>query len=207
MTSRAVRRKYNLLAKIYDYIYGGYVRKTVRSAAEVMAFRGEEQILDIGCGTGELGKALVQKTPNLKIVGVDISSDMLAVAKAKLAEFSNITFREGDFLNVSLPENFFDVAFSLSNFHYFSKPEVVLKKTNAHLKKGGTLVIIDWNRKTLKGKIYNAYMQTADPAFVKAYTPEELSDLLKRNGFTVEQIRYFKVGLLWQVMQVVAKKV
>lgn len=205
-TTQAVRRKYNFLAKIYDRIYASYVRKTVQSAFQAISLRGGEKILDIGCGTGELEKALLQKNPNLSIVGVDISSDMLAVAQNKLAGFSNITLKEGDFLNVALPENFFDAAFSLSNFHYFPKPQATLKKTDSLLKKNGTLVIIDWNRRTLKGKIYNAYMRLADPAFVKAYTPKEISEMLGKAGFVVERTDYFKVGLLWQMMRVVAKK-
>lgn len=207
MTSKAVRRKYDFLAKIYDRIYANYVRTTVQSAVQTMPLQDDGQILDIGCGTGELEKSLVQKNPNLRILGIDISSDMLGIAKKKMAGFSNVTFKEGDFLKVPLPPAPFDIAFSLSNFHYFPDPLAILQKVNGALKNGGHFILIDWRRDPFRGKIYNAYMRLFDPSFVRVYTIQETTELFEKAGFTIQKIDPFHVGILWQVMRVVAKKI
>jgi len=205
-TTHAVRRKYNLIAKIYDWIYAGYLSKTIRSACQALALRGDEKILDIGCGTGELEKALIQKNPALSITGVDISTDMLEIARKKFLNAANVTFQEGDFLKIALPDETFDAAFSLSNLHYFPNPQAILQKTNRHLKKGGKLIIVDWNRGTFKGKFYNFYMRLADPSFIKIYTRDEIATLLEKSGFIVEKVDYFGVGIAWAMMCVVARK-
>lgn len=206
MTSRAVRRKYNFLAKIYDIIYWGYIRKTNETACLALQPAGDEHFLNIGCGTGDLEKRLLQKYPDLQLTGVDLSSDMLAKAKEKLAAYPQVQFREGDFLNIDLPENTFDAVFSISNLHYFSNPQAVFTKAHLLLKKNGQLILIDWNRKSLKGRIYHAYMSAFDPAFAKVYTIEEATRLLEKSGFQIEKTTRFRVGLLWSMMRLVARK-
>ena len=205
-TAKAVRRKYNIVARLYDKVLPLYTRKTIGLAVEAVSLRGEEQLLDIGCGTGELEKALLQTKPKLNIFGVDLSEDMLNIARKKLPNFPNITFQEGDILNIELPANFYDAVFSLSNLHYFPYPNLIFKKVSHLLKPKGLFVIIDWNRDTFRGKIYNAYMRFADPAFVKAYSPEEAIQLLGKEGLAVEKIDTFKVGLRWHMMRIVARK-
>lgn len=206
MSSSAVRRKYNWLAKIYDIIYANYVRKTVRYAAQAVPLHGYEKILDIGCGTGPLEKRLLEKAPQLTIVGIDISADMLERAQKKLAPFPNISLKEGDFLKMDLPDNHFDIVFSLSNFHYFRNPLPLLKKIGQSLKPGGLFILIDWNRDSFQGKLYNYYMRSLDSAFAKVYTPKEVTDLLEKTGFTTQKIDLFCVDLRWRMMRLIAKK-
>lgn len=205
--NKAVRRKYNLIALVYDIIYRGYVRKTTSLAAEALPLNHCREILDIGCGTGELEKKLLAKNPSLKILGIDLSQEMLERAAKKFENSPNLSWKEGDFLKVDLPLQHFDGAYGLSNFHYFPDPPALLRKAAAVLKPGGFFVLVDWNRSTFKGRLYNRYMSFADPSFVKVYSPEEAAQLFSSAGFRVETVRRFKVGLLWQMMLLVAKKV
>lgn len=205
-TAKAVRRKYNLLAKLYDHLWPAYIRQTIDAALKPVSLTGRETILDIGCGTGALESILIQKYPHLKIVGIDLSEDMLAQARVKLQQALHVTLKQGDFLKTDLPEGSFDIVFSLSNLHYFPNPEAIFQKVFLLLKNGGTFVLLDWNRHSLKAKIYNTYMRFFDPGFVKVYTPEEVSPLLKKNGFQVTDIKSARVSLLWYMMRLVAKK-
>ncbi|MBI4224668.1 MAG: class I SAM-dependent methyltransferase, partial [Deltaproteobacteria bacterium] len=165
-----------------------------------------EHLLNIGCGTGDLEKRLIQKHPGLRLTGIDLSQDMLERAREKLGGNPRIQFTEGNFLTVPLPENTFDAVFSISNLHYFADPEALFAKTRRLLKPGGTFILIDWNRKSLKGRLYQAYMSAFDPAFAKVYTMEETTRLLDKNGFQTEKTARFRVGLLWSMMRIVAKK-
>lgn len=204
--NKAVRRKYNWIALVYDIIYRGYVRKTTSLAAEAVTLENVREVLDIGCGTGELEKKLLDKNPNLKILGIDISQEMLERAAKKFENSPNLSWKEGDFLKADLPSRLFDAAYSLSNLHYFPDPQAVLRRAASVLKPGGFFVLIDWNRNSFKGRVYNRYMSLADPSFVKVYSPEEATQLFSNAGFQVKTLRRFKVGLLWQMMLVVAEK-
>lgn len=204
--TKAVRIKYNVIAKIYDRLWPRYLRDTVKAALEPLHLKGSENILDIGCGTGVLEEVLLSKYPNLHILGIDLSEDMLERAKKKITGPFNIEWRQGDFLTTQTPSQFFDIAFSMSNFHYFSNPQKILEKTREALKKNGLFVIIDWNKDSLKGKIYNWYMRRFDPSFNQVYSPNQIKALLETSGFIVENIKTLKAGTLWQIMRVVAKK-
>lgn len=204
--NKAVRRKYNLIALVYDIIYRGYVKKTTSLAAQAVPLNSVREVLDIGCGTGELEKKLLAKNPSLKILGIDLSQEMLERAAKKFENFPNLSWKEGDFLKVELEPQRFDAAYSLSNLHYFPDPQAVLCKAASILKPGGFFVLVDWNRNTFKGRVYNRYMSLADPSFVKIYSPEEAAHFFSNAGFQVKTLRRFKVGLLWQMMLVVAKK-
>ncbi len=65
-------------------------------------------ILDLACGTGALIDALPWKS-TAKIVGIDISPEMLKVAKKRFSGFPNITFQEGSFMELNFPKQSFDL--------------------------------------------------------------------------------------------------
>ena len=52
--------------------------------------------LDIGCGAGEVAIALAARNPEAAITGLDISPDLLDVARERGSGFDNVEFREGD---------------------------------------------------------------------------------------------------------------
>lgn len=171
-----------------------------------LTLSGSEKILDIGCGTGQLEKSLLEKWPNLHILGIDLSEDMLSLAEKRIGSKPNVSFKQGDFLETSLEENSFDVAFSLSNLHYFSNPLSVFEKVKRVLKPGGLFIIVDWNRDSFQGKIYNWYMGKADPSFAKIYLISETSHFLEEAGFKPLHHHFFNAGIRWRMMRLVAQK-
>ena len=78
---------YKDFSKVYDdiyvegmsYVYHKYVVKEL-----ISNFKGEGPICDVGCGTGLVGQELQKLNSKLIIDGVDISPDMINIAKAKL---------------------------------------------------------------------------------------------------------------------------
>lgn len=55
-----------------------------------------EHALDIGCGAGELVERLARSNPNARITGIDISAELITVARSRCADLPNARFEEDD---------------------------------------------------------------------------------------------------------------
>lgn len=63
---------------------------------EVARAGGFAQALDIGCGAGELSLCLAEGYPPSRVIGVDVSEDLLGTARSRGAELANLRFEHGD---------------------------------------------------------------------------------------------------------------
>lgn len=104
-----------------------------------LALRGNEIILDLGCGDGVLTQRLSELVPGGKVIGIDASSGMINTAE-KLAG-DNLSFICMDINDINF-ENQFDVIFSNATLHWVFNHDKLLKNSFAALKIGG---IIQWN--------------------------------------------------------------
>lgn len=102
--------------------------------------RGDECVLDAGCGTGKLTRLLLQNLPRGRVVGLDLSRNMAAHAQADLhSEFGNrAQFVVADL--VALPfRNAFDGIFSTASFHWVLDHDVLFRGLFGVLRPGGWL--------------------------------------------------------------------
>ncbi len=97
-------------------------------------------VLDIGCGTGEFSRLLAHRSS--EVLAIDLSPNMIEIAKQRSQEFSNINFQVTDILKWQFPEKKFDVIVSIATLHDLPV-ESLLPKLKAALKPGGKLVILD----------------------------------------------------------------
>jgi ubiquinone/menaquinone biosynthesis C-methylase UbiE len=97
-----------------------------------------KRVLDLGCGYGwHCIYAMEQGASS--VVGVDISQNMLAVAKEK-TPFPQVEYRCCAMEDVAFPEESFDVILSSLAFHYVADYEHLIKKIYRMLKSGGELI-------------------------------------------------------------------
>ena len=97
-----------------------------------------DRILDIGCGTGNYTKLLREKFPKARIKAIDISSEMIEVAKEKL-HGQDIEFIIDDAETID-PQGQFDLISSNASFQWFENLECALSRYAAFLKKGGVIL-------------------------------------------------------------------
>ncbi len=105
-----------------------------RGVIELLQPKPGEQILDLGCGTGDLTEQIARS--GAAVTGVDLSESMIAKAKEK---FPDLDFSVGD------AETFrsacqFDAIFSNAALHWMKRPELVVQSIALALKPGGRLV-------------------------------------------------------------------
>jgi arsenite methyltransferase len=98
--------------------------KTIR----LMDLRPGERILDLGCGSGwatRLLARMVGEGPEGfgQVVGVDVSDEMIRVARADSKDFENVMFVWGSASQIPWEENFFDKVLSIESFYYWPDQE------------------------------------------------------------------------------------
>jgi len=109
-----------------------------------------EQILDIGCGTGLLLQHINNYSKN-RIYGVDISSKMVEVTRKKLSPRMKKNVCVGDIEKLSFPDNFFDHVIASHVLQHVSDIKKALKEMKRVVKFGGKIWITTSDYKLNKG--------------------------------------------------------
>ena len=103
-------RTYDQVSRLVQYRWGQQVIKWRK-------WRGDEIVMDAGCGSGLLTKQLAKQVPRGKVYAVDIDSNMIKQAKNNLKFFGNVKIIQSSFTDVKLPRKM-DVIFSNSALHW-----------------------------------------------------------------------------------------
>lgn len=101
-------------------------------------------LLDIGTGTGRVLELFGQH--GVSGVGIDMSREMLAVARAKLsqADLRNCYVRQGDMYRLPFPDRSFDAVTIHQVLHFADEPAHAIAEAARVLRPGGRLVIADF---------------------------------------------------------------
>jgi ubiquinone/menaquinone biosynthesis C-methylase UbiE len=99
-----------------------------------IAPKQSESVLDIACGTGVVARLAEQRGHSGRLVGIDLNTAMLAVARTKSAI---IEWIEGSALNLPFAANSFDVVLCQLGLQFFPDRSLALKEMVRVLKPGG----------------------------------------------------------------------
>jgi SAM-dependent methyltransferase len=116
-------------------------------ALRALAPRTGERIVDIGCGCGQSSLDLARRVgPHGSVVGIDISSPMLAIARQRELPPPTVrpAFRQLDAQSEDFGQSVFDAAFSRFGVMFFSEPVIAFTNIRAALKPGGRLGFVCW---------------------------------------------------------------
>ena len=107
-------------------------------------------LLDIGTGTGRILQILATQVG--RAVGVDLSHEMLTVARANLerAELRNCLVRHGDMYQLPIESQSVDAVTIHQVLHFAERPEAVVAESSRVLKPNGKLVIVDFAKHQLE---------------------------------------------------------
>jgi len=153
-----------------------------------------EQILDLGCGTGQLAQEIAAY--GSKVTGMDASPEMIAKAKAT---YPGTEFFVKDATDFSF-DTAFDAVFSNATLHWINKAEDAIKCIYNNLKQGGRFVFEMGGKHNIKS-IADAVKKVAEEEGLSNKLPDifwyfpsvaEYATLLEKQGFTVQSVLYFE---------------
>ena len=114
-----------------------------REALREVAVPPSPTILDAGCGSGYVTRALAKRLPSATVLGVDVSKEMVDLARdITPKEMFNAVFFEGTIFDESLNDERFDLIFSMEALYYMHPVADAIKRLAHLLKPGGQLVIV-----------------------------------------------------------------
>ncbi|MGJ6981504.1 class I SAM-dependent methyltransferase [Aestuariimicrobium soli] len=102
-----------------------------------LALRGDERVLDAGCGTGRDAAALLERWPEARVVGVDGSSAMIASARERLGEAAELVVAD---LTEPLAIEPVDAVMSVAAFHWITDHAGLFANLARSVVPGGRLV-------------------------------------------------------------------
>ncbi|MCZ3365230.1 MULTISPECIES: class I SAM-dependent methyltransferase [Methanobacterium] len=179
------KKSFNQQAENYDAgYYGKHANALYNTVLQKLNQFSFNKLLDVGCGTGNL-LSLISSKYEVQIVGIDLSPEMLNIARNKLDETADLRLCDSE----SLPfnDNSFDMVICTDSFHHYPNPANVLAEVKRVLKAGGNFIITDPWLATPFRQFANIFMPFNKDGDIKIYGESEIRKLLENAGFnTIE---------------------
>src|SRR5258707_1532862 len=134
-----------------------------KQAIQSMRVPPEARVLDVGCGSGWATRLLSGYAINGQVTGIDISDEMIRVARESSSAFPNADFEVASAENLPFADNEFTHAFSMESLYYYTDLPKAMAEIHRVLRTGGLVVAVmdlyseskgthQWIR-TLKGSV------------------------------------------------------
>jgi trans-aconitate 2-methyltransferase len=122
-------------AAAYDRV-SDHQEEWSRAALDRLELSGDETVLDAGCGSGRVTRLLLERLPRGRVIGVDASPSMIALAREALGDDAELIV--ADLLDLELDEPV-DAIFSNATFHWVLDHRRLFARLYAALRPGGAL--------------------------------------------------------------------
>ena len=162
-----------------------------RDVLDRLVLRGDETVLDAGCGTGGVTRQLHERLPRGRVIAVDAAPSMVAQARELLP--ADVDVRRADLLELDLGETV-DAVFSTATFHWIGDHDRLFARLHAALAPGGRLVAQCGGHGNVAAVKHAGAQAARDERFARHFegwsqdwtfaTPEETERRLLGAGFT-----------------------
>jgi SAM-dependent methyltransferase len=190
------RRAHDRVARTYGGFFEPVTAVTIPALLGAAGVGGGCRVLDVASGPGAVAAAAAAR--GAVVIGVDLSPEMLAVARAR---HPGLDFREGDAERLPFAEDAFDAVVCNFGLGHFARPERAAAEFRRVLAPGGRVALSWWDvpaRARVNGVFFDAMAAAGarPPAAVPAGPPPfrfadeaELRALLTIAGFTDPHVR------------------
>ncbi len=161
-----------------DHLY------VTEKAMLLMDLKPGQRVLDLSCGSGWATRLLAQRVAkdqqSGQVVGVDISGEMISLARESSREFTNIEYVQASAESIPLTSNRFDKILSVEAFYYYPDQDRALDEMYRVLAPGGELfILINVYRENPSWKFWITHL----PVDAHLRSATEYVQLLQAHGF------------------------
>ena len=161
--------------------------------------KGNERVLDVGCGNGKVTAEIAARVPQGAVVGVDSSADMIAFASSHFGPTvrPNLRFEVADARRLRFHEEF-DLVVSFNALHWIPEQDQPLRSIRAAMKPDGLAqlrLVPAGKRKSLENVIEETRLSSSWERYFQGFhdpylhlTPEQYAALAESNGLQVRRI-------------------
>jgi ubiquinone/menaquinone biosynthesis C-methylase UbiE len=117
-------------------------RPIVELALALLRLAPDDNVLDIGCGAGWLARLIAPQVREGRVVGTDISDEMIRHARRNCVDLENAVFIVGGVDEIPWESNFFTKVISVESAYYWPDPARGLRENFRVLREGGSAWIV-----------------------------------------------------------------
>jgi SAM-dependent methyltransferase len=128
----------------YDFLMGRWSRLMAPLVVQHADVQDGDKVLDIGCGTGSLTRALLDVGSTMQVTGVDGSADFIEICRQSLND-SRVNLDQGDAQSLPYSDNSFDKCLSLLVMNFIPDPGQAVKEMRRVTRAGGTVTAAVWD--------------------------------------------------------------
>lgn len=135
---------FNQWAPYYDWLFPSVFYQALhKRLLEYVELPESANILDLGCGTGRLLDRLAAQFPSLLGTGLDLSAEMLSIARRQNRRQPRLIHLQGNALELPFAVAQFDAVFNVCSFLHYPQPERVFSEVSRVLRPGGYFYLVD----------------------------------------------------------------
>ncbi len=139
--ARRYGKVFDEIAADYDRHRPAYPDELIDQACQVAGLRSGDEVLEVGCGSGQLTRSLVAR--GLRVTALEPGKNLLALARTNLESSGEVEFVNAQFEDAPFFREGFAAVFSASAFHWVD-PKVSWQKAAEVLVPGGTLALVSY---------------------------------------------------------------
>lgn len=154
------------------------------------------KILDVGCASGLMTKQITSIFPESKVIGIDVYSEAIKLAKQK---YPSIEFIKTNAHKLPFKNTYFDLITCYETIEHVSNPQIVLQEIHRVTKKNGTVILamdsgnlifrfIWWFWEKTKGKVWQG-------AHLHPFHHLELETIIRNTNFKVKEKLFSHLGM------------
>ncbi len=197
---KQIKRAYAIMSPMYDLLFDKIFHPGRVAAVQLLDIKPHDLVLEVGIGTG-LNLPLYPR--NCRLVGIDLSRQMLKKAQEKMREYGmeNVTLKVMDASKLEFPDEHFDHVLATYVISAVPEPVRVLREIKRVCKKKGHIVIL--NHFKSENPVIGAFEELMAPLCIQLgfKTDLKLMPLLKEVKLATEQVH--RVNLLngWRLVR------
>ena len=145
-----------------------------------MELTATDNVLDVGCGSGWLSRRIAGVVTEGRVVGMDISDEMIRIARRNSLPHDNLLFVTGEVAEIPWEPNFFTHAISVESSYYWPSPAAGAREILRVLRPGGSVwILINYYRDNPHCHQWGALLAVS----THLLSAEEWAGLFREAGF------------------------